>query len=195
MAGGRAKAWATGRLGMVEGGVETGDLRQRRRTLPQGLDRSEVMRLMERRQRHQAVERLDSVGIDPHGRRVLDATVHHPVADRDQVVLAAVLAQEVGQVGDSAVVAIPVTPFEIMTSKVLAMGLVVLVASGLSVAFVQGLLSVPIEGSIALFLAGTALHLFTTTLPRYPCALDAAVRPAAAADAGAGAGATADPLG
>jgi ABC-2 type transport system permease protein len=60
--------------------------------------------------------------------------------------------------------AMPVTPFEIMTSKVWAMGLVVLVASGLSVAFVvQGLLSVPIEGSIALFLAGTALHLFATT--------------------------------
>ena len=28
---------------------------------------------------------------------------------------------------------------------------------------VQGLLAVPIEGSIALFLAGTALHLFATT--------------------------------
>jgi len=28
---------------------------------------------------------------------------------------------------------------------------------------VQGLLSVPIEGSLALFLAGTALHLFATT--------------------------------
>jgi len=58
----------------------------------------------------------------------------------------------------------PVTPFEIMSSKVWAMALVVLVAAGLSLAFVvQGLLSVPIEGSVALFLAGATLHLFATT--------------------------------
>lgn len=58
----------------------------------------------------------------------------------------------------------PVTPFEIMSGKVWAMALVVLVAAGLSLAFVvQGLLSVPIEGSIALFLVGAALHLFATT--------------------------------
>jgi ABC-2 type transport system permease protein len=58
----------------------------------------------------------------------------------------------------------PVTPFEIMSSKVWAMGLVVLVACAFSLLFiVQGLLSVPIEGSISLFLAGTALHLFATT--------------------------------
>ncbi|MBU4405750.1 MAG: ABC transporter permease [Acidobacteria bacterium] len=58
----------------------------------------------------------------------------------------------------------PVTPFEIMTSKVWSMGLVVLVACAFSLLFVvQGLLSVPIEGSLALFLLGTALHLFATT--------------------------------
>lgn len=58
----------------------------------------------------------------------------------------------------------PVTPFEIMTSKVWSMGLVVLVASACSLVFVvQGLLSVPIEGSLVLFLAGTALNLFATT--------------------------------
>ncbi len=58
----------------------------------------------------------------------------------------------------------PVTPTEIMLSKVWSMGLVVLVAAALSLAFVvQGLLNVPIEGSIALFLAGAALHLFATT--------------------------------
>jgi ABC-2 type transport system permease protein len=58
----------------------------------------------------------------------------------------------------------PVTPFEIMSSKVWSMALVVLVAAGLSLALiVQGLLSVPIEGSIALFLTGAALHLFATT--------------------------------
>src|SRR5690606_16931887 len=58
----------------------------------------------------------------------------------------------------------PVTPAQIMISKVWSMGLVVLVASGLSlILVVQGVLRVPIEGSIALFLAGAALHLFATT--------------------------------
>jgi ABC-2 type transport system permease protein len=58
----------------------------------------------------------------------------------------------------------PVTPFEIMTSKVWSMGLVVLVASAFSLVFiVQGLLKVPIEGSVLLFLCGAALQLFATT--------------------------------
>lgn len=58
----------------------------------------------------------------------------------------------------------PVTPFEIMISKVWSMSAVVLVAVSLSLTFlVQGLLSVPIEGSIILFLMASALHLFATT--------------------------------
>ncbi|MET3133404.1 ABC-2 type transport system permease protein [Oxalobacteraceae bacterium GrIS 1.11] len=58
----------------------------------------------------------------------------------------------------------PVTPAEIMLAKVWAMGLVVLVAAALSLTFVvRGALQVPIEGSMALFLAGAALHLFATT--------------------------------
>ncbi|NYZ13156.1 ABC transporter permease [Azospirillum sp. RWY-5-1] len=58
----------------------------------------------------------------------------------------------------------PVTPFEIMTAKIWSMALVVLVACAFSLVFVvQGLLAVPIQGSVALFLAGAALHLFATT--------------------------------
>jgi ABC-2 type transport system permease protein len=58
----------------------------------------------------------------------------------------------------------PVTPFEIMAGKVWATGLVVLGACGVALGFVvQGLLRVPIEGSVALFLAGAAMHLFATT--------------------------------
>ncbi|MCY1199807.1 MAG: ABC transporter permease [Achromobacter veterisilvae] len=58
----------------------------------------------------------------------------------------------------------PVTPTEIMVAKVWSMGLVVLASAGLSLTFVvRGLLQVPIEGSVALFLAGAALHLFATT--------------------------------
>ena len=58
----------------------------------------------------------------------------------------------------------PVTPFEIMTSKVWSMGLVVLVSSALAlILVVQGWLAVPIQGNRALFLCGAALHLFATT--------------------------------
>ena len=58
----------------------------------------------------------------------------------------------------------PVTPGEIMLSKIWSMGLVVLLATALSLALVvQGALRVPIEGSLALFLACAALHLFATT--------------------------------
>ncbi len=58
----------------------------------------------------------------------------------------------------------PVTPFEIMTSKIWSMGLVVLVASALSVKLVvQGVLAVPLHGSVPLFVCGTALYLFAAT--------------------------------
>ena len=58
----------------------------------------------------------------------------------------------------------PVTPAEIMLAKVWSMGAVVLSAAALSLIFVvRGVLGVPIEGSILLFLAGASLHLFATT--------------------------------
>jgi ABC-2 type transport system permease protein len=58
----------------------------------------------------------------------------------------------------------PVTPAEIMLAKVWSMGSVVLLATFLSLVLViQGWLQVPIDGSIALFLGGAALHLFATT--------------------------------
>ncbi|MBK9967156.1 MAG: ABC transporter permease [Holophagales bacterium] len=58
----------------------------------------------------------------------------------------------------------PVTPLEIMLAKAWSMGLVVLLSAALAlVVVVQGIIRVPIEGSLALFLAGAALHLFATT--------------------------------
>ena len=58
----------------------------------------------------------------------------------------------------------PVTPFQIMTSKIWSMGLVVLAASAVSLQLmIRGVLGVPVAGSIVLFLLGTALHLFATT--------------------------------
>jgi len=58
----------------------------------------------------------------------------------------------------------PVTPFEIMISKIWSMALVVLGACALSIMFiVQLAMSVPLEGSVTLYLAGAAVELFATT--------------------------------
>ena len=58
----------------------------------------------------------------------------------------------------------PVTPAEIMSAKVWAMGLVVLAASAVSLVWiVQGALGVTINGSVGLFLACAALTLFATS--------------------------------
>ncbi len=54
----------------------------------------------------------------------------------------------------------PLTPLEIALSKVLANVVVVLAAFALSLLFVvQGLLNVPMQGSVALLLAGTTVYL------------------------------------
>jgi len=58
----------------------------------------------------------------------------------------------------------PVTVGEIMTSKVLSMGIVVFAATTFSLnVMIQQVLDVPLAGSLSLFMAGTALHLFATT--------------------------------
>lgn len=58
----------------------------------------------------------------------------------------------------------PLSPLEIMLAKVWANGLVILVATAISVTLIiHGLLAMPVRGSILLFLAGTLVHLFSTT--------------------------------
>lgn len=58
----------------------------------------------------------------------------------------------------------PVTPTEIMLSKVWSMGLVVLLGTSFALAAViEGVLDVPIEGSRMLFLLMTLIHLFSMT--------------------------------
>ena len=58
----------------------------------------------------------------------------------------------------------PVTPFEIMVSKVWSMSLVVLLATGMSLlVVVQDALKVPVAGSFWLFMAGVVIHLFAVT--------------------------------
>ncbi len=58
----------------------------------------------------------------------------------------------------------PLTPFEIAMAKVWANGLIIAVAASLSMQFiVQGLLRVPIAGSVALFMLGVCIYLFFAT--------------------------------
>ncbi|MGE4295242.1 MAG: ABC transporter permease [Campylobacterales bacterium] len=58
----------------------------------------------------------------------------------------------------------PVSPLEIMISKVWSMGLVVLIASLFSLqVVVEQVLSVPVQGSLALFILTVSLHLFAST--------------------------------
>jgi ABC-2 type transport system permease protein len=58
----------------------------------------------------------------------------------------------------------PLTPAEIMIAKVWANGLIIVIVATLSLkVVVQGLLAVPIAGSVPLFVAGTALYLFSVT--------------------------------
>lgn len=60
--------------------------------------------------------------------------------------------------------AMPVTPLEIMLAKVWSMGAVVLAAAILSLRLiVEEWLEVPLQGSMTLFLAATLLHLFAVT--------------------------------
>jgi len=56
----------------------------------------------------------------------------------------------------------PLTPFEIMMAKVWASGLAVLLGASISLTLViQGVLQVPIAGSVPLFLCGAVLYLFS----------------------------------
>ena len=58
----------------------------------------------------------------------------------------------------------PLTPFEIAMSKVWANGLVITIATALSLYIVvRGMLAVPIAGSVPLFMVGVVLYLFFAT--------------------------------
>ena len=58
----------------------------------------------------------------------------------------------------------PVTPADIMISKIWANALIIVVATALSLAFVvEGIMNIPIHGSEILFLMGSVLYLFSVT--------------------------------
>ena len=75
-------------IGAVERGIEAGDLRQLRRALEQAPDRREVVRLMQRRERNQLLERRHHVRIDAHRLREVEPAVHDAMSDADQLVAA-----------------------------------------------------------------------------------------------------------
>ena len=58
----------------------------------------------------------------------------------------------------------PLTPVEIMLAKVWSNGLVILVAATISLAvIVHGIIGVPVQGSVGLFVFGLAIYLFALT--------------------------------
>lgn len=59
---------------------------------------------------------------------------------------------------------LPLSPLEIMLSKIWSMSFVVLLASSLSLFFlIEGVLKMPVEGSQTLFICGIAVYLFAIT--------------------------------
>lgn len=60
--------------------------------------------------------------------------------------------------------AMPLRPIDIMLAKMWANGLIILVAAALSMALmVQGVLGVPVQGSLPLFFGGAVLYLFSVS--------------------------------
>ena len=73
---------------MVEGGVETRDLRQLRPQFREGADRLQATRLVQRSQRRQAIDLGLHVAVDADRTVEGAAAVHDPMPDRAQFVAA-----------------------------------------------------------------------------------------------------------
>ena len=82
---------------LMERGVEAGHLRQLGPPFGDDADGQQVVRLVQRRQRHQLGERVERGRVEAHWRGVLGAAVHHPVTDRDQLHIADVRLQPIEQ--------------------------------------------------------------------------------------------------
>ncbi|MBB5763377.1 hypothetical protein HNR01_003009 [Methylorubrum rhodesianum] len=96
------------RLRAVEGGVEAGDLRQVGELLPDDADRLQVVRLVQRRQRHQPFQGVEHRLVHPHGRRVGETPMHDAVAHGGEPVSAAMAPQPLGH-GEKRLL-VPVAP-------------------------------------------------------------------------------------
>ena len=65
----------------VKGRIEAGDLRQCGKIGKQGADRRQIMRLMQRRQRREALQTRDYAMVDQHGPIIIRTAMHDPMAD------------------------------------------------------------------------------------------------------------------
>ena len=92
------------RIRAVEGRVEAGDLRELRRTLEQPGHGRQVVRLMQGRERDEALESLDRLGPDPHRRRELQTSVDDPVPDPHQPPVREVVLQKLTEILHRAIV-------------------------------------------------------------------------------------------
>jgi hypothetical protein len=80
----------------VEGGIEAGHLRQIRLRLLHGPDRRQVVRLMQRRQRHEGFQPGHRRRRDQQRRRVIGSAMHHTVTDPGQNMVLETCAQQSG---------------------------------------------------------------------------------------------------
>ena len=89
----------------MESGVETCHLDKLRRAREKRPDRCQVVRLVQGCNRHVSLEFRQDGGIDAHRLRVPVSAVHHAMADAAQPKLGKLLAQEIHEVRERAVMA------------------------------------------------------------------------------------------
>ena len=88
---------ATPDCAAMEAGVEAGDLRHAGQALGHRLDRGEVVRLMQRRERNQGAQIVEHFRRDDDRAARSRAAVHDPMADAEHARAAVPAAQPVGQ--------------------------------------------------------------------------------------------------
>ena len=88
----------------MERGVEAGDLRDVGRRRGNELDGREIVRLVQRRQRHQLFERGHDARIDADRRREFSAAVDDAMAEREHGTAGQELAPEIQDLGGGALV-------------------------------------------------------------------------------------------
>jgi len=93
------------RLCPVERRIEARDLRQVGHPREQRLDRREIVRLVQRRERHVLLQCRDATRVDAHRFHVLAAAMHDAVPDRHQPMMRNAPAQKPDKVFERAVVA------------------------------------------------------------------------------------------
>ncbi len=85
--------------------IEAGDLRQLWLAFEQEADRSQVVRLMERRKRYEFFEHGEYIGVEPDWFRVLHPTVDDPMAHRRKPEAPTLAAQKLREMRHGRIVA------------------------------------------------------------------------------------------